>query len=97
MSSLKGVGLKFDESMSGWLGVGADDYVDGRVMGEEQNTPLRFDARIVIDDLDNFLELSDHRARLEGTGPSPPWAAPSPWKTDSSNSSRSIRPPVSAR
>lgn len=67
MSSLQGLGLKFDETMSGWIGLGAKEYVEGRVAGQQQNTPCHFDAKILIEDLDHFLQLGDHRARLEGT------------------------------
>ncbi len=67
MSSLQGLGLKFDETMSGWLGIGAKEYVEGRIAGQQQNTPLHFNATIIIEDLDRFVQLSDHRARLEGT------------------------------
>jgi len=67
MSSLQGLGLKFDETMSGWIGIGAREYVEGRVAGQQQNTPLHFDAQIIIEDLDHFIQLSDHRAHLEGT------------------------------
>lgn len=67
MSSLKGLGLNFDETMSGWIGIGEKAYVEGRVAGEQQNTPLHFDGKIIIEDLDDFIQLSNHRARLEGT------------------------------
>ncbi|MFZ5449564.1 MAG: DUF362 domain-containing protein [Thermodesulfobacteriota bacterium] len=67
MSSLKGLGLNFDETMAGHIGIGVEDHVEGRIAGEQQNTPLRFDAKIMIPDLDGFIQLSDHRARLEGT------------------------------
>lgn len=67
MSSLKGLGLEFEETMSGWLGIAKKDYVEGRIAGQKENTPIRFDAKIIIDDLDRFINLSDHRARLEGT------------------------------
>jgi uncharacterized protein (DUF362 family) len=67
MSSLQGLGLKFNETMSGWIGIGAEDFVEGRIAGQQQNTPVLFDAKIIVEDLDHFLELGDHRARLEGT------------------------------
>lgn len=67
MSGLQGLGLKFDETMSGWLGIGEKDCVEGRLAGQQQNTPCHFDAKIIIEDLDRFVQLSDHRARLEGT------------------------------
>jgi uncharacterized protein (DUF362 family) len=67
MGSLQGIGLTFNETMAGWLGIGSRDFEDGRIAGQQQNTPLHFDAKIIIEDLDRFLQLSDHRARLEGT------------------------------
>jgi uncharacterized protein (DUF362 family) len=57
----------FDETMSGWLGVGERDYEAGRIAGEHNNTPCRFDAEIIIEDLDRFVQLGYHQARLEGT------------------------------
>ncbi|MEF8787619.1 MAG: DUF362 domain-containing protein [Planctomycetota bacterium] len=67
MNLLKGLGLSFEESMAGHLGVGATDPEAGLQQGQADDTPLRFDARIVIDDLRSFLDVSDHEARLEGT------------------------------
>jgi uncharacterized protein (DUF362 family) len=62
-----GPGLEFEESMSGWIGIGATRYVEGRIAGQQENTPIRFDAKIIIDDLDRFIHLPEHRALLEGT------------------------------
>lgn len=66
MSGLKGIGLQFKETMSGWVGIGAKDYVEGRISGCQQSTAARIDAKIVIDDLDSFIDISGHAARLEG-------------------------------
>jgi hypothetical protein len=63
----QGHGLKFAESMSGWIGIGEQSYVEGRIAGQQENTPIPFDAKIIIDDLDRFIHLPEHRARLEGT------------------------------
>jgi hypothetical protein len=63
----QGPGLEFEESMSGWIGIGEKNYVEGRIAGQQENTPIRFDAKIIIDDLDRFIHLPDHRARLKGT------------------------------
>jgi uncharacterized protein (DUF362 family) len=63
----QGPGLEFNETMSGWIGIGEQDFVEGRVAGQQENTPIRFDAHIIIEDLDRFLRLTEHRARLEGT------------------------------
>ncbi|MEJ2672510.1 MAG: hypothetical protein P8168_09990, partial [Deltaproteobacteria bacterium] len=67
MSDLKGLGLEFKETMSGWIGIDAKEYVEGRIAGQQNHTPCHFDAQIIIEDLDRFVQLSDHRARLEGT------------------------------
>ena len=66
MADLKGLGLEFTETMSGWVGVGETDYVEGRISGQRENTPMRFSVQILIDDLDLFINLSDHKARLTG-------------------------------
>lgn len=67
MSSLKGLGLEFDETMSGWIGLSETDYVEGRVSGQRENTPTSFSVKIKIDDLGHFINLSDHTAHLTGT------------------------------
>jgi uncharacterized protein (DUF362 family) len=66
MVDLKGLSLEFTETMSGWVGVGETDYVEGRISGQRQNTPISFSVQILIDDLDLFINLSDHKARLVG-------------------------------
>ncbi|MEJ5329102.1 MAG: DUF362 domain-containing protein [Desulfobaccales bacterium] len=67
MGGLQGLGLEFQETMSGWLGVGKEDFLEGRIAGEREHTPLKFDARIIIDDLEKFIHLAEHEARLTGT------------------------------
>ncbi len=59
--------FKFDETMSGWLGVGEKDCLVGRMAGEKNKTPCHFDAQIIIDDLNLFTQLGYGLARLEGT------------------------------
>lgn len=56
-SILEGVGLQLDEAMSGILTLAA------RPAHEE---PIRFQIRIVVDDLHRFMHVSEHRARAEG-------------------------------
>jgi cholesterol oxidase len=73
MSDLKDIRLEFKETMSGWLGIAKKDYVAGRIAGQQENTPLHFDARIIIDDLDRFIKIAEHWARLEGTVTFKPW------------------------
>jgi uncharacterized protein (DUF362 family) len=60
-------GLEFKERMSGWIGIGEQDFVEGRVAGQLENTAILFDCHIIIEDLDKFFRLTEHRARLEGT------------------------------
>jgi hypothetical protein len=66
MSILKGVGLQFDESMSGHLGKGETDPSKGAAVGRRQETKIRFDVRITISDLNRFLKVSQHEAELSG-------------------------------
>jgi len=67
MSILDGVGFQFDESMSGYLGVGATDPTEGEALARRKDTPMRFDVQINIPDLAPFLNVSDHEANLTGT------------------------------
>jgi uncharacterized protein (DUF362 family) len=74
----EGPGLEFAESMSGWIGIGENSSVEGRIAGQQENTPIRFDAKIIIDDLDRFIHLPEHQARLEGTVDFNPLGGPAP-------------------
>jgi hypothetical protein len=67
MAILEGLGFEFAETMSGWLGVGETDPVNGRMLGERDHTPFRVDCRITISDPDRFLNISKHTANLTGT------------------------------
>jgi uncharacterized protein (DUF362 family) len=67
MADLKGLSLEFTETMSGWVGAGETDCAEGRISGQRENTAMSFSVQILIDDLDRFINLSDHNARLEGT------------------------------
>jgi hypothetical protein len=67
MNSLKSIGLEFAETMSGWIGIGKTEYEEGRMAGQQENPPMRFDAKIIIEDLDSFIKITGHRARLEGS------------------------------
>lgn len=58
-------GLRFSESLSGYLGAGPDfweAYRDGRARG----TRARFWATVRIPDLELFLEDPEHRAAITG-------------------------------
>jgi uncharacterized protein (DUF362 family) len=67
MGILKGVGLQFEESMSGYLGRGETDPKKGADVGKRQGTEIRFDVQITISDLDRFLKVGEHKAELSGT------------------------------
>jgi len=67
MSILEGVGLQFEESMSGFLGKGETDPRKGADIGKRQETKVRFDVQITIPDLDRFLKVGKHKAELSGT------------------------------
>ncbi|MHB1024378.1 MAG: DUF362 domain-containing protein [Desulfobacteria bacterium] len=66
-SSFDGIGLQFQETMAGFLGVGEADPRQGAVLGRSRNTPLRFDVQIHIRDLGRFLRVPEHDAELLGT------------------------------
>ncbi len=67
MGKLDGLGLDFDETMSGWVCVGATDFADGLAKGKEAGDALSVDLKISIADLDRFLNISNHTANLAGT------------------------------
>lgn len=67
MGILNGAKIEFDESMSGYIGKGQTDPVAGVEVGRREKTEVRFDVRIIIEDLGRFLKISDHQAALMGT------------------------------
>jgi uncharacterized protein (DUF362 family) len=67
VGSYENIGLTLDESLTGWIGIGETDPVEGRVQGEKQNTRLTMRSRLTVDSLRLFLDQSAHAARLEGT------------------------------
>jgi cholesterol oxidase len=66
-SNLDRLGLEFSESMAGFLAMGETDPQNGAERGRSENTPLRFDVQIRIDDLGRFLRVFEHAADLTGT------------------------------
>lgn len=67
MSILEGVGIQFEESMSGYIGVDESDPRNGAEIGKDRATPVRFDVQIFITDLSRFLKVSEQQAELSGT------------------------------
>jgi len=76
MGNLEGLSLEFDESMAGWLGIGEEDPVNGRMRGEREHTAFRVDGKITIPDIDRFLNISDHTAIFTGTATFEPLGGP---------------------
>ena len=65
--SLDGLVLRFQETMEGHVGIDEREPLAGTARGRRENTPLRFDVEIRIEDLGRFLRVADHAARLSGT------------------------------
>ena len=78
MSDLRGVGVQFDESMSGFLTKGADDPREGAATGRRRPSEISFDVKISVGDMGEFLSISDHAATLHGTITCTPIGGPLP-------------------
>ena len=61
------VGLRFSETMSGYLAEGVLDFEEGEKKGREQGHSLSFDAVIEIESVSDFIKLSGQEAKLSGT------------------------------
>ena len=67
MGGLEDVGIEFDESMAGYIGVGEADPKKGAEQGRGVDAQMRFDAHIRIANLERFLKDPEHEADLTGT------------------------------
>ncbi|MFA6148160.1 MAG: DUF362 domain-containing protein [bacterium] len=65
--SLDGLVLRFQETMGGHVGIDEPEPLAGSARGQRENTPLRFDVEIRVEDLGRFLRVPDHSAQLSGT------------------------------
>ena len=61
------VGLRFSETMSGYLAEGVVDFEEGEKKGREQGNSLSFDVAIEIESVSDFIKLSGQEAKLSGT------------------------------
>jgi uncharacterized protein (DUF362 family) len=61
------IGLRFSETMSGYLAEGVVDFEEGEKKGREQGHSLSFDAVIEIESVSDFIKLSGQEAKLSGT------------------------------
>lgn len=59
--------MTFDESMSGYYSPLSAEPSRGFRIGQRNDSFMRGDFRITIDDMDTFVGDSDHEASLEGT------------------------------
>ena len=58
--------VRFSETLNGFVGFGATEFQAGLEQGRAESTPLTLHLDICVDDLDEFLTLPEHRARLQG-------------------------------
>jgi uncharacterized protein (DUF362 family) len=61
------VGIRFSETMSGYLAVGVEDFEEGEKKGKEQDNALSFDVTIEIESVSDFIKLSGQEAKMSGT------------------------------
>jgi uncharacterized protein (DUF362 family) len=62
-----GTRIQFEETMEGYLTPGEDDFENGFTNGQKKNLKCTIDVTITIDDIGQFIRLTDRRANLEGT------------------------------
>ena len=58
------VGLRFSETMSGYLAEGVEDFEEGEKKGQEQGNTLFFDVVIEIESASDFIKLSGQEAKV---------------------------------
>jgi hypothetical protein len=59
--------VRFSETMTGFIGSGATDPERGFEQGKKESASFELHLDVCIEDLDEFLDLPDHRASLEGS------------------------------
>src|SRR4030043_156224 len=62
----KKVGLRFSETMSGYLAEGAEGFEEGEKRGQEQDNRLSFDVTIEIESVSDFVKLSGQEPKMRG-------------------------------
>ncbi|HSR13462.1 MAG TPA: hypothetical protein VLS90_18595, partial [Thermodesulfobacteriota bacterium] len=67
LKSPERAGLRFSETMSGYIAEGAADFEEGEKKGKEQDNSLSFDVKVEIDCVADFIKLSGQKAALSGT------------------------------
>jgi uncharacterized protein (DUF362 family) len=59
-------GLRFSETMSGYVAEGAEGFEEGEKRGREQDNKLSFDVTIEIKSVTDFVKLSGQEAKMSG-------------------------------
>ena len=62
----KKVGLRFSETMSGYLAEGVEGFEEGEKKGQEQDNRFSFDVTIEIESVSDFVKLSGQEAKMSG-------------------------------
>ena len=62
----KKVGLRFAETMSGYVAEGVDGFEEGEKRGQEQDSRFAFDVTIEIESVSDFVKLSGQEAKMSG-------------------------------
>jgi len=62
----KKVGLRFSETMSGYVAEGVEGFEEGEKRGQEQDTRFSFDVTIEIESVSDFVKLSGQEAKMSG-------------------------------
>lgn len=67
-------GISFSETMAGGVSLGESDYHKGEEHGRDRERTLVLNARVSIDNLEQFIDDPDHTGFLDGTIDYPPFA-----------------------
>src|SRR5574341_1507047 len=59
-------GIRFKETMDGYIGESIRGFHDGEDYGIRHNNTVKFDVEIEIDSVDKFIQVSSHQARMKG-------------------------------
>jgi uncharacterized protein (DUF362 family) len=62
----KKVGLRFAETMSGYVAEGVEGFEEGEKRGQEQDNRFSFDVTIEIESVSDFVKLSGQEAKMSG-------------------------------
>jgi uncharacterized protein (DUF362 family) len=62
----KKVGLRFSETMSGYVAEGVEGFAEGEKRGQEQDSRLSFDVTIEVESISDFVKLSGQEAKMSG-------------------------------